>query len=156
MMGNLDENAAARKAISLLYNSLGKNRRQKIMDKIPQINNCLIQLPQFLQFCNECFQTRRNRTMDRHTFLSKKQRPIESLHQFWNAFNGLAAKCNFDNQTEGLVYDIFVLNMSNKQVQEQLCTESKETPAEALLFVIAFEDWLKKTDCTNTLDKSQR
>ena len=144
LMGNLEGNAAARKIVSLLYISLGKNGRKMIMDKFPQINILLIQLPQFLQHCNECFQTRRNRTMDRHTFLSRKQKPNESLHQSWNALNGLAAKCNFGNQTEGLVYDIFVLNMSNKLVQEKLCTEPKDTPAEALQFAIAFEDGLKR------------
>ena len=115
-----------------------------IMDKFPQINILLIQLPQFLQHCNECFQTRRNRTMDRHTFLSRKQKPNESLHQFWNALNELAARCNFGNQTEGLVHDIFVLNVSNKLFQEKLCTEPKDTPAEALQFAIAFEDGLKR------------
>ena len=34
--------------------------------------------------------------------------------------------------------------MANKQVQEKLCTEPKETPAEALQFAIAFEDGLKR------------
>ena len=77
--------------------------------------------------------------MDRHTFLSRKQRPTESLHQFSNSLNGKAAKCNFGKQTEGLVYDICVLNMSNKLVQKNLCTEPKQTPAEALQFAVAFE-----------------
>ena len=114
------------------------------MDKFPQINILLIQVPQVLQHCNECFQTRRNRTMDRHTFLSGKQKPNESFHQFWNALNGLAARCNFGNQTESLVHDIFVLNMSIKLVQEKLCAEPKDTPAEALQFAIAFDDGLKR------------
>ena len=34
--------------------------------------------------------------------------------------------------------------MANEQVQEKLCTEPKETPAEALQFAIAFEDELKR------------
>ena len=68
----------------------------------------------------------------------------ETLHQFWNVLIGLAAKCDFGNQTEGLVYDIFVLNMGNKKVQENLCTEPKNNPAEALQFAIAFEDGLKR------------
>ena len=144
LTGNQEGNAAARKVICLQYISLGKNGRKMIMDKFSQINILLIQLPQFLQYGNECFQTRRNRTMDRHTFLSRKQRPTESLHQFWNVLNRLAAKCIFGNQTGGLVYDIFVFNMSNKQVQAKLCTEPKETPGEALQFAIAFEDGLKR------------
>ena len=34
--------------------------------------------------------------------------------------------------------------MTNKQVQEKLCTESKETPAKALKFAIAYEDGLRR------------
>ena len=82
--------------------------------------------------------------MDRHIFLSRKQKPTETLHQFWNVLKGLAARCDFGNQTEGLVHDIFVLNMINNQVQEKLCTEPKKNPAEALQFAIAFEDGLKR------------
>ena len=114
------------------------------MDKFPQINILLIELRELMQHCTECFQIRRNRTLDRHMFLSRKQKPSESLNQFWNALNGLAAKENYGNQTESLVHDIFVLNMANKQVQEKLCTEPKETPAEALQFAIALEYGLKR------------
>ena len=116
-----------------------------LTDKFPKINILLIHLNILIQNCNECFQMRRNRTLDRHTFLSRKQKPSEPLHQLWNVLNGLAAKCDFGNQTtEGLVYDIIILNMSNQQVQEKLCTEPKENPLDALQFAIAFEDGLKR------------
>ena len=59
----------------------------------------------------------------------------------------------FGNQTEGLVHDFFVLNMSNKVVQKKLCTEPKKTPAEALQFAIAFEDGSDRK-LMNTWDKS--
>ena len=93
--------------------------------------------------------------MNRHTVRSRKQKPNEILHQFWNASTGLAARCNFGNQTEGLVHDIFVLNMSNKVVQKKLCTEPKKTSAEALQFAIAFEDGSDRK-LMNTWDKSTR
>ena len=144
LMGNLEEIPAKRKIVSLLYKSIGKNARKMLMNKFPTINILLIELRESMQNCSECFQIRRNRTLDRHVFLSRKQKPSESLNQFWNALNGLAANCNFGDQTESLVHDIFVLNMANKQVQEKLCMEPKETPAEALHFAIAFEDGLKR------------
>ena len=50
LMNNLGENAAARPVRGLLYISLGKNGRKRIMDKFPQINNVLIQRPHFRQF----------------------------------------------------------------------------------------------------------
>ena len=144
MMGNLEEEPAKRKVTSLLYISIGKAGRRMLMDKFAHINNLLIQLNNILHSCAECFQTSRNKTLDRQTFLSRKQKPTESLHQFWNILNSLAAKSVFSNQTEGLVYNIFVLNKANKQVQEKLCTEPKDNPNEALQFAIAFEDGLRR------------
>ena len=115
-----------------------------LTDKFPRINILLAQLNILLQNCNECFQIGRNRTLDRHTFLSRKQKPSKPLHQFWNVVNCLAAKCDFGNQAERLVYDIFILNMSNKQVQEKICTEPKDNQLDELQFAIAFEDGMKK------------
>ena len=80
LMGNLEEIPAKRKIVSLLYISIGKNARKKLMDKFPTINILLIELRELMQNCNECFQIRRNRALDRHVFLSRKQKPSESLN----------------------------------------------------------------------------
>ena len=45
LMGNLKENASARKIVSLLYISLGKNGRKMIMVKFSQITSCLFSYP---------------------------------------------------------------------------------------------------------------
>ena len=88
--------------------------------------------------CEETFQRPRNRTLDRFKFFSRKHQPNESLRQFWNALTGLAARCEFDQQTEGLIMDAFIQNMHNKTVQERLCTDPKNQPQEALRFAITF------------------
>ena len=44
-----------------------------LMDKFPQINILLIELRELMQNCTDCYQMRRNRTLDRHMFLSRKQ-----------------------------------------------------------------------------------
>ena len=102
------------------------------------------------------FPNTKNRILDRHSFLSRKQKPNETLNQFWNNLNGLAARYDFGNQTEGLVPDIFILLMNKKQVQEKLCTEPKETPAEALQFAIAFEDGLKRQSSYGHINQEPR
>ena len=65
----------------------------------------------------------RIRTMERYEFFARKQQNHESLRQFWNTFTGLAAKCQFGEQTEGLIMDAFIQIMRNETVQERLCTE---------------------------------
>ena len=41
-------------------------------------------------------------------FLQKKQQQNETLRQFWNALTGLAARCEFEQQTESLIMDAFI------------------------------------------------
>ena len=144
LMGGMTRDMAQRKVVSLLYLSIGKVGRKMLMDKYPNINIFTVELGGILNNCRDCFETRRNRTLDRHAFFSRKQKENESLQQFWNVLNGLASKCDFGNQSESLVYDIFILNMINKQVQEKLCTEPKDTPREALQFAVVFEEGLKR------------
>ena len=131
-----------------------------LTDKFSHTNIFRNDLAVILEICAECFEVKRNRTLDRHAFFSRKQKPAESLHQFWNILNGLAAKCDFGEQTQRLVYDMSVLNMSNKQVQERLCTEPKEDPMAALQFAIAFEEGIRKQKtigqlCTSTKVKEE-
>ena len=69
-----------------------------LMDKFPTANIPLIKLRELIQHCTDCFQTRRNRSLDRHLFSSREQNNSESVNQFWNALNGFAAKCDIENQ----------------------------------------------------------
>ena len=64
VMGNLEEVPAKRGLVSLLYISVGKTDRKMLMGKFPNINILLIELRILVQNCTECFQTRRNRTLD--------------------------------------------------------------------------------------------
>ena len=144
MMENLTLQGATLKAVSFLYIRIGKTGRKVLMDEHPHIETFVIELADLMENCRPCFETRKNRTLDRHTFLSRKQKSCVSLHQFWNIFNGLAGECDFGHQTQNLVYDIFILNMSNKQVEEKLCTEPKDNTLDALQFAIAYEDGVKR------------
>ena len=110
------------------------------MDKYPAAKIAEISLRELMDNCKETFDIKRNSTMDRFRFLSRKQMPAEKLEQFWHSLNGMAAECDFGGQTESLVHDVFILNMRTLRVQEKLCTEPKATPKEALEFAIAFEE----------------
>ena len=86
----------------------------------------------------------RNRTLERYKNFAQKQQKHESLRQFWNTLTGLAAKCDFREQSESLIVDAFIQNMHNKTVQERLCTEHKDQPQEALRFAIASEEGISQ------------
>ena len=127
LMGDLDEIPAMKKAISVLYLALGSAGRKSIAYKFPTTNIATVTLADLLKNCKDCFEKPKNETLERVKFLSRKQKEKESLRQFWNELNGLAAKCNFGNITESLVKDVFIVNLINKDVQHKLCTEPKTT-----------------------------
>ena len=140
LLNNLDKSVAERKCVSVLFLSLGTAARKTFSDKYPSVKNAEITLEDLLKNCKDTFDTKRNRTLDRFRFLSRKQMASETLEQFWHALNGLASECDFGAQTESLVHDIFILNMKNLAVQEKLCTEPKTNPKDALEFAIAYEE----------------
>ena len=143
LLGDLDEDPANKKVISVLYLSLGDAARKQFIDKYPHKALWDLKALELIKFCIECFPKKRNRTLDNHRFFSRLQQSSETLFQFWHALNGLAAMCDFGEITSTLVLDMFILHMNNKEVQEKLCTEPKD-PDQELEFVIAFEEGVKR------------
>ena len=93
--------------------SLRPAGRKNLTDKHANMTVATASLNVIKTNYEETFQKPRNRTLDRFKFFSQKQQPKETLRQFWNALTGLAARCEFEQQTEGLIMDTFIQNMHN-------------------------------------------
>ena len=153
--GDMEEPTATKKAISVLYFALGMAARKTNANKFPSTNTARISLTDLLKNCKDCFEKPKNEKLDRFKVLSRKQHEGETLRQFWNELNGLAAKCNFGGISESLVKDVIIVNMMNKDVQQKLCTEPKTTKEENIDFAIAYEEgtiWQKAFDKLEKLD----
>ena len=137
LLGDMPEEAANKKAVSMRFLSLGEAGRKMFRDKYQEKTIWSLQANEKIQSFEGCFRIERNRTLDRHHFLSGKQMPNESLQQFWHTLNGLAARCELDEITQTLVHDVFILNMNNKKVQERLCVEPLTNPLDALQYAIS-------------------
>ena len=144
LIGDMPEEAAEKKVVTWLFLSVGEPARKLFKDKYPELSVWTLQTREMLQRCENCFHIARNRTLDRHKFLSRKQQANESLQQFWHALNGLASKCELGEITQTLVHDVFILNMNNKKVQEKLCVEPFNEPQEALQYAISYEEGIKR------------
>ena len=152
-MCDMEEPTATKKAISVLYLALGMAARITFANTFPSTNIARISLTDLLKKCKFCFEKPKNETLDRFKILSRKQHGGETLRQFWNELNGLAAKCNFGRITESLVKDVFIVNMMNKDVQQKLCTEPKTTIEENIEFAIAYEEGTIRQKSFDKLEK---
>ena len=89
LMGDLDEDPANKKVISVMYLSLGEEARKQFKDKYPKTALWELKANPLITLCNECFQKKRNRTLDRHRFFFKittaRRNPISVLARFKRA-----------------------------------------------------------------------
>ena len=90
-MGDIEEATATKKAINILRLALGTGARKTIADNFSSVYIARIRLKNY----RNCFEKSKNELLDKEKFLSRKQKESETLRQFWNELNGLAAKCNF-------------------------------------------------------------
>ena len=67
---------------SLFIIGLCSKTRKTFMDKYPAAKSGEISLGELMQNCKETFDIKKNRTLDRFRFWSRKQMPAESLEQF--------------------------------------------------------------------------
>ena len=61
-----------------------------------------ISMKKMKENCEQPFMKPRNRTLELYKFFARKRKEKETLRQFWLALTGMAAKCDFGDQTESL------------------------------------------------------
>ena len=113
LLNNLDHAVAEKKCVSVLYLSLEAVTRKTFTDKNTAAKIAEIPLQEMMTNCKDTLDTKRNWTLDRFRFLSKKQMQSVKLEQFWQSLNRMASECDFVTQTESLVHDVFIHNMRN-------------------------------------------
>ena len=144
LINNLNEEALERKTVSILFLSLGAAGQKNLTDKFPYMSVATVPMREIKENCESCFKNPKNRILDIYNFFARRQQQNETLRQFWNVLTGLAARCEFGEQTNSLIEDAFKQSMNNKTVQRRLCTEPNEKPEEALKFVVALEEGISQ------------
>ena len=136
------EEAAEKKVVTWLFLFVGEPATKMFKDKHPDLSVWTLEVRDMIEKCRNCFHVARNRTLDRHKFLSGKQQSNESLQQ--KALNGLKSRCELGEMTQTLLHDVFILNMNNKKVQEKLCVEPFNDPQDALQYAMSYEEVVKR------------
>ena len=82
LMGDIDEDPANKKVIRVTYLSLGQAARKQFKDKYPNTALWELKAHELITLWNDCFQKKKNRTLDRHRFFqgySNRERPYSSF-----------------------------------------------------------------------------
>ena len=107
---------ADRKTVSLLYLSIGMEGRRILNCKHPHIMIDTLATVNFWKIVEEAFIRPRNITFDRHVFLITKQLRGGTLEHFYGKLKELTENCDFENNGETLIRDVFVTNLTNPEI----------------------------------------
>jgi hypothetical protein len=85
-----------------------------------------------LEKFDEYFRDKKNLTVLRHEFDTRKQQPNESIDEFVTALRALSKNCEYGTITEELIRDRIVVGVNNTAVRAQLLQKPDLTLAKAL------------------------
>ena len=102
---------ADRKTVSMLYLSLGTERRRIVCSRNPHLNMEILTIAEFWNIMEATFIHQRNITFDR----SKG----ESIEHFFGKLRELSENCELGNQEDTLIRDLFMANMQDPEYQRE-------------------------------------
>ena len=124
--------------ISNLYLCLGERGQDELHHRKPHLDLATTRYPRVLDEFENVFRKERNETFETYQLLSRKQRDGETLEEFHSVLSGLAARCSLGALERRVLRDVFIVNMSNKEAQTELCRSTK-TPDEVYRIALSYE-----------------
>ena len=113
--------------ISNLYLCLGEKGQDKLHKRKPHLDLSTTRYSRVLDTIETEIKKERNETYETFQLLARKQHIGESLEQFHSVLSGLAARCNFGTLETRFLRDVFIVNMKNREAQNELCRSTKTT-----------------------------
>ena len=138
LCGDKPRDTADRKAISLIYLSLGIEGPKMHARKFPHTNVENKTTQEIWEELELTFTRPRNVTFDRYLLLTRKQQRGETMEQFHLALRSLAEHCRIAHLEDELLRDIFTANMIDHEIQKELL-KTTLTPEKALELAVSIE-----------------
>ena len=104
LINNLNEQAAGRKIVSVIFLSLGCAARKSLKDKFPEMRLATITLTVLKNNCDQAFVIRETERWKYTNFFARKQKQNEIIRQFWHTLTGMAAKCAFGEKVSSWIH----------------------------------------------------
>ena len=124
--------------ISNLYLCLGEKGPGELHKRRPHLDLSRTRYSRVLDAIETEFKKERNQTYETFQLLARKQHIGESLEQFHSVLSGLSARCNFGTLETRILRDVFIVNMNNREAQNELCRSTK-TPEEVYRIALSYE-----------------
>ena len=137
LCGERPWNMCDQKCVSLLYLSIGTERRRLLTQKFPHDNIYDLTTLKLWEMMEKDFIRPRNITFDRYVFFSRKQKKGETVEQFYSILKELTENCDFENREQVIIRDIFITNLLDDDIQREL--RATVDPERAISIAVVME-----------------
>ncbi len=117
---------------------LGLEGRRQLVQRFPHVQLSELQFHELWDYLDQAFLVERNITVEQVKFLSRRQRPPETLEQYHAALTGLAAECRLGNLEDEIIRDVFISNIDHPELQGRFCIKML-SPMDLLREIQAYE-----------------
>ena len=124
--------------ISNLHLCLGERGQDELHNRKPHLDLAVTRYPRVFDEFESVLKKERNETFETFQQLSRKQREGETLEAFHSVLSGLAARRALGTLEQRILRDVFIVNMSNKEAQTELCRSTK-TPDEVYRIALSYK-----------------
>ena len=121
-----------------MYLCPGEKGQDELHKRRPHLDLSTTRYSRVLDTIETEFKKEWNETYETFQLLARKKQKGESLKQFHSVLSGLAARSNFWNVGDSILRDVFIVNMNNREAQNELCRSTK-TPEEVYRFALLYE-----------------
>ena len=109
--------AANSRAAAILFIMLSEEGQRRYEQQLPHSDITEIEFEVLWHQLDDVFLMKRNVTVDRDSFFTRKQFENGTMEHFHAALTALAAKYHLRDLETDLVGDLFIINMSNLELQ---------------------------------------
>ena len=134
----LNLTAANQRAKSILWIMLGTEGKRRYKQKLPYIKVAELTFGELWAQLDDVFLIKRNRTVDRVAFFSRRQTADETMEHFHATLTAMAAKCYLKDLEQELIRDLFITNIRDLDLQRKFFSKEYD-PAKVLEIALAWE-----------------
>ena len=91
----------------------------------PNIQTDRVTTKDLWESLDKVFTKQRNITLDRYTFLTRKQLKGEPVEMFYGCLRELSLNCDLWSYEESIIHDVFIVNMQDGEIQRELLKETR-------------------------------
>lgn len=146
------DDATDKRKVALLLSLIGK--QGMVVFNSFSVNEDTIAFTELVKKFEKHFTPKKNLTVERHKFLSRRQKPAEPIDDFATDLKNLSLSCELGTLREDLVKDVLIVGLTDSKLKERLLLEADLKLDKALEICKSYQMTHTQLKCMQNAEES--